>query len=410
MKKTVLLFFILISLQEAVAQDFREAFIISSENDTVIGLADFKENASVYRFVKFKKAGTNNTVEYRSHDIKVYGFKNDRYFESMDIPADSGKTQKVFCEVLVKGAVSLYRFEKIYYVQKRGGTFYALIDKKKDVIIDGIKYRRSLDEHRSILTMLMSDCPALNVGKKEIDLKQKVLVKLCVDYNTCQGEPVVEFKERKPFLKFSPALATGVAITQFKSTEYYPYFYFHIEGTYKGSTATQLGLLFDLSSPRVHERLSLYLGILAAQHSYTLTTVRDYEQIAGVIERNYVNLELTEAKIPITIKYSFPERFLTPYIFAGTSATLNLKTKSSWRKELEYSPDNITRIQKEAPVIFKKHQAGFLAGIGTTVKLYKHIKIFTEARYELTNGLVKQPNDGYHTSLRNVQFLVGLKF
>lgn len=406
LKKFIFLLLTLIPLCSIAQKDWREGFIVTLANDTLRGLADYKENNSIFRSVKFKKTGTETLVEYSPKEISAYGFKGNRNFVSLEIPADSGKTQLVFSEILVKGLVSLYKFEKTYYINKDKGSLYELKNTKQTVWQGDRKYIVSLNEHISILTMLMNDCASLKAIKNgRVDYKQKALTELSLDYNSCKGEPSIEFTNDIPFFNFSLSLAGGVSFSKLKSELSFPDYYYWL-GSFETSISPEAGMLLDISFPRMSERFSFNTGILATKHSYKSLTKRllsDYE------ERNYTTFALTQLNIPFAIKYTFPERFLTPYVFGGASLTVNRKTSASWRKETRYLDDDVDITETQPLVFFHESQGALLFGLGGTIKLYKKTKIFLEVRYEWGDGAVNYPRH-FVDNFQNVHVLAGLKF
>jgi hypothetical protein len=54
--------------------DFRNGYVITNSNDTLFGLADYKENRSNAKKCIFIKEGSSEKVEYSPNDINAYRF------------------------------------------------------------------------------------------------------------------------------------------------------------------------------------------------------------------------------------------------------------------------------------------------------------------------------------------------
>ena len=124
---------VLISTLTRAQADFRPAYIISVAGDTVRGQLDYSGGRRVNYQCRFREAKGVNIITYSPWQLRGYGFPNDRLYQTLRVakslaPGDFS-TQRLFLEVLVRGAVSLYarldeNGDQLYYV--RAGVGLAL--------------------------------------------------------------------------------------------------------------------------------------------------------------------------------------------------------------------------------------------------------------------------------------------
>ncbi len=105
MKKAIFVSIVLVifSFSIMAQSGFRPGFIIKNNGDTLNGLVFYGSNGKFEKSCLFKRFEIAQEISYSPGQIKAYGFRNGRYFESKTI----GR-KKTFLECLVKGDVSVY--------------------------------------------------------------------------------------------------------------------------------------------------------------------------------------------------------------------------------------------------------------------------------------------------------------
>lgn len=380
--------------------DFRKGYIITLTKDSLQGWVNYKEGVIAFETCLFKKSKNADIVSYTPSDIRGYGFYNNKYFESRGTTQATQGVSREFVEVLVDGAVSLYKGREFYFVDKHDSTLLPLTNEKIKVEVNGKKMIARSNQHVSTLNMLMSDCNKLKKKIQKTQLYQRNLTQLVEAYNSCVGSPYITYKGNKPWFKSTIGLASGInysAIT-FDGGD-------NVE--FEKSISPMVGLTFTLSSPRLSERFAFhgdFLHLNSAYYLYNTTQQPGYSQI------DYVTIELQQLKIPISIQYTFPERKFTPFMRFGVSSTIHLSSSSNWTAEVVQ--DNILRTYSEEALTIKDRQFGYWGGLGLTKSIGKKLIAFSELRYEQTNGLLS--TDGglpYSTTstIKNFQFILGLR-
>ena len=79
---------------------FKEAYIVTIENDTIFGRVDLRSYTSLCKVCVFKRNIETESTEYSPAQLKAYHFIGGRYFISKNLDFEEG-TEKVFIELLV---------------------------------------------------------------------------------------------------------------------------------------------------------------------------------------------------------------------------------------------------------------------------------------------------------------------
>lgn len=390
--------------------DFRKGYVITHAGDTVHGLVSFREGPRAFNSCVFKSSGEQEPVTYGPQDIMGYGFINDKVFESRDIALKDQSPATVFLEVLVRGLVTLYRVDDAFLVEKEGDELRQLINEQEIVNIKGpheAKGRevlRSSNEHIKVLNTLLFDCVETRQAVSKARLSQRVLTKLIERYNVCMGAPSRTFKEDKPWFRVQPALVVGIAFSNLDFAKMSKYE--HLSGSFDRSTALNLGISAELLSPRISERFSFHVGMLHSSLEYEGFASAPY---LGGINRHYVTFEVSQLKVPLGLRYTFPARNFIPYINAGVSATFHLSSNSHWKKEWTFQ--DIIEIQEREALDIQSAQKGGWVGVGVVKPVGTKLALFGELRYERTDGLAKSAFEAdldFKSVITNFQIVFGL--
>jgi hypothetical protein len=417
MKKTLLLLIALtVPLIIFSQNDFRRGFIVTNQKDTVHGLVNYREGIKSYQSCDFKEAGKPNTLSYMPGGILGYGYANDKYFESRNIETDSNNTKLVFLEVIVKGSVSLYKFQNTFFIEKENSGFYKLTNETEEKIVDGAKYLKQSNKYLGILQMLLYDCTEISSKAGKSELNERSLTSLVVEYNKCKNAPFETYKMSKSWLKIIPGIIVGINDSKLGFTAK-PSTNEHLIGKFERSFSPELGFSVDILSPRINERISFHAEALYFRSAYHFFNITENNY---TINRNYVTINIQDLKIPVGFRYTFPERSFTPYFTFGVSNTIHIKSGSVWIQEAEtknvvYTVDrtyNVINTSDQQALKMKVNEVGFWAGAGVMKSITSKISCFIDLRYEHTDGIVDRIS-GNLTDLKsqitNFQITCGLR-
>lgn len=168
----------------AIAQQgFQDGFLLTHSLDTVRGLVRFSDKADVPTPCLFKASKKSAPKEIYPGTVHGFCTSKGAYFYTRSI----GKGDDVFLEVLVKGQMSLFRFGKIYFIEKADSAFFELSDELEVVMVEGQLQEQKSRNYTRMLSLLMTDCPEASKKAPTVPLKEKHLVGLVQVYNRCKG-------------------------------------------------------------------------------------------------------------------------------------------------------------------------------------------------------------------------------
>ena len=103
----------------------KQGYIITNENDTVMGVIDYRSDRRNASECIFQKEGKGEYVSYQPADIKGYRFLNNGAFYVTKRVRIANKEQLLFAEYLLKGGVNLYyisdKVTNYYYFESDEG-------------------------------------------------------------------------------------------------------------------------------------------------------------------------------------------------------------------------------------------------------------------------------------------------
>ncbi|MEM6893840.1 MAG: hypothetical protein AAF554_09135 [Bacteroidota bacterium] len=407
MKKPLLFLFSLLIVQQICAQnDFRPGYIITKEGDTLNGFVNYKVGLKKFEVCSYKETKEQkNPVDYYPNQIHGYGFVGDRFFEAKEIRAEESK--KVFIEVLVKGKATLYRYNTDFFIKKNDSIFKQLVN-EVSIEYTELGYReKQSNRHIGVLTYLFSDCPKVKKKAQTVQLKEKALVNLTKAYNDCFNEPSIVFLENKPWLKANVGFSPGMNFSSLTIDEAIenegPGFFSSELGN---ATAFSFGAFVDISVPRVNERISIHTGVQYVSANFEGSSTRSNRFFNFSYE---TTTEMEQLRIPVGIKYTFPEKKITPYFALGVMNNINLKTNMVSVVERERIVNNVLENFEESADL-DTTRPGFWAGIGIKKTIKNTLNAFLELRFERTTGFVGEERfqQQYRYELQNFQLSIGL--
>ena len=320
MKKLILLIIVLCLAKLSFAQnDFREGYIISNAGDTSFGFVDYTEARQRYRVCHFKKTDNQKIVTYEPGQIAAFGFSDNIFFESKEVKVENQEERRVFAEVKVKGFVSLFRFDYEYYVEKNNGGLQRLSNENQKIYVNGKTMMHRTNQHVSVLSTLLFDCVELRQRVQNVSLTEKQLIKLVEDYNKCTGNASITYEASEPHVKVRVGIAGGINMSNIKfsnadgNNDY-------LDGSFDGSSTLIIGLSLNVFAPGVSKRFSVQGDVLYSKSNYENTAGND-----NGTKSSHVIIDLEQLKIPLGLRYTFPEKKITPYMNFGMSSYIQSK-------------------------------------------------------------------------------------
>lgn len=363
---------ILFTINKAYSQsEFRSGYIITLDNDTIYGDVAYRSDIKNYKSCQFKI--DENITTYSPQQLRAYGFLNDKFFTSTVI-------NDFFVEVLVQGRLSLYKHNNYFLIEKNK-KHYKIENKTIKVEKPGtVEKIREDNRWRGIISILISDYFSNpNEIIKNLTYGEKSLTKLVIRYNKVKASDFTVFKISKAWTKVDLGLSIGITKSTIKiENQTQPYLF--LDNSY--STFNPLiGFVVAVSSPRISEKIAFQSEIYFSKSSYS-RLVEINNTYSTEFHDTY--FDFTTITIPISIKYSTPEKDFSFFAQAGVFYNLNLN--SSTRHLSERVTNNIVDTQSEtAAFTIKDRQLSYWGGIGI-LKSYAKCKVSVGLRYfQLSN-------------------------
>ena len=351
--------------------DFRSGFVITLDNDTIHGQVKYRSNSKNYESCIFK--GEKGEVEYYPNQILGFGYNNDKFFSSQII-------ERFFVEVLVIGEISLYKSRDKYHI-KKDTSFFDIKSITEEVKIDGKIGTKETSRWRGILTYLISDC-LRNPSRltSNIKLNEKSLTRLIVKYNKCTATELTEFKASKPWTKFDFGVALGVSRSEITTDGSGSFSY--LDDSYS-SIDPSIGVLVAISSPRITEKIAFQGGLYFLKSSYSSLV----ELKGSSTQLHDTFIDLTTLSIPLSLKYSFPEKKYGFYLQGGINYDYHLNTGTRLLSE-QIKGNVVNTFPESSAFEVSDSQIGYWGGIGI-LKSYQKFRGSVTIRYFQMSALNK---------------------
>ncbi len=200
-KHILLILFVLTTFQGFSLGNFRKAYIVNNNNDTIHGFIDYTNPNSISSNCFFHKDSNSRIINYKPSDLKYFCFDNGKRFISKEVTYQD-TTTTFFLEFLLKGAVNLYyckhKNENLYYIEK-DSVLYALTNDEVLESKDNITYSHNSQKYIGILKVFLNDANLLSDEIENTQFDFSSLIKLLKDYHnqTCKNESCIVYYKKE---------------------------------------------------------------------------------------------------------------------------------------------------------------------------------------------------------------------
>ncbi|WP_018476529.1 outer membrane beta-barrel protein [Pontibacter roseus] len=368
---------------DSSAQAFRPGFVVRTEGDTLHGFVKYREGQSKHSSCLFKTDNEADAMEYSANAIAAYGIAGDAPYVSREVRDTTGAAEKKFVESLVLGRLSLYQHLRALYLQKDGGELKLLQITTDDTGVPSstgdIKTVTTSTQHLILMNSLTYDCPVpeqlmLKLQKK---LNAPDVIAVVRAYNNCaEPENNVTFKEDKPWLSIGKGITIGVSSTSLK--------FMHTPelsaASFTSSQNLVVGALFNFSSPKKSERLSVQFEPLFSTEKHTGHAVKENFSYTRTSSHT---VEVKRLLLPILVQYNmFTTKTLSPYFGAGLSSGYGLSSSIVSEHEIKYTSKDLQRTETSKSEIGHKVYFSPTAAVGTKIRISQRQEAMLQLRYE----------------------------
>ena len=354
----VILFFI--STIGKSQNDFRNAYYINSNNDTIHGLINFKGHYATYKTIKFKKEINSAIIELTINDAKSVRFKNEGYLVQFSLPEESSEI--LFVEQLIEGIVDIFCFKKDreinYYIRKEDGDLIKLKNSKLSVNENGKTYIKRGMEYAGILSLLFNDSPSSVKKIPFTTLSPNSLVDISKFYHddVCDDYECMVYSKKKVKFNFDIGITAGYAVSSILLEK--NKFVKGLNADFSNSQDPVIGVFINISEESLAKNLSLQIE-------------GNFQQVEHLTDTSSISFNYL--KTPLIIKYTFPIKKIEPSIQVGFS-------RNSW---FSFKDKGIVpKVQEKPAIQDKKVQRGVLLGVDFSIDLTKNTDLFIQGRFE----------------------------
>ncbi|HKK77757.1 MAG TPA: hypothetical protein VJ953_21945 [Saprospiraceae bacterium] len=348
---------------------------------------------STLQQVQFEEAG--HLTSYTLREIEGLQLRDGRYFSTQI-------RENELLEVLLEGAIDLYRDPEFYYLKKGITSILKLYEGRERVEVEGQFKMRTRQFWKGILIQSIYDCidqPADFV--RQFSLSEKDLLKALKSYHECRGLPYTEYGLRLPWTSISYGLTAGLVNSQLHAEALTQPFDFVLD-RYQ-HYGIQAGVFMDLSMPRVLQNWFLHTELLYTyQHFYS-----DFEAVLDVgTEFREFNLNYQMLSAPITIQYEYDLRSIDLIFQFGLQFDFYLQADGKVIRERVFS-DRVNTFIDEAPINLESTYYGYLLGIGAAKSIAGQ-RLGLGLRYTGWPRLSKEPELNFRGSRWSLNAIIYL--
>ncbi|HNW51251.1 MAG TPA: hypothetical protein PKH79_09225 [Prolixibacteraceae bacterium] len=311
----LLITILLISVFVNAQTNYRPGYVIKSNNDTIYGIIDYRDDKIMSTVCKFKTNEQSEETTFSPEDIFGFRFIDSKYFISKEVDGE-----KVFLEYLIKGKINAY-----YQRDEKGDHYYMENDSSGIIELpyeEGIRYEEEnpylyqSTKHLGVIKAFMKDAPKTLREIEDVKTPgHRNLIKIAKDYHheVCSNEECIIYEKKVPLMQISLEPAAGMIF--FKYYEFW-------SGTYSSmlhkKNHFQTGLFAHVMLPRVNDNLSFRIGCLYSEMAITQKNIY-YLVTDNGLYSDTISLDgnIRVFKIPVQLQYNYPKGIIRPMAAFG---------------------------------------------------------------------------------------------
>lgn len=391
--RTLLLVLLCFSAYNSEAQKiWKPAYVITLNNDTLMGSIQEKGDASLRKECFFKKEGSKEVTRYAPENIRSYCMAGARLFEAQKINHTQAE-EEVFLEVLLKGKVNLYydRNDKknCFYIARNDSGLVLLSNDINPTNFDsdfnnslqlGKIYFTGSSPYIVELAQFFSDNKKIENAVPSVKYKKKPLVNLTKTYIHESYKPDASISFEKNLKRgVSFGFYAGVQWTQLNFINYIdrgdslhlsPDEPELVELNLKSEPfpAFSVGGFVNIPISVLNKRLSFQTGVLfnSMQHDEMLRT-QD-------LDTNVV-IQAISLGIPMALKYTLSMGKFRPFIGVGKETSVVLSS-------------NVTFGENDKMRLHPFQKGGWFFELGSTYMLSPSLNLYTNLRAQSHYNLI----------------------
>ncbi|MFC7667878.1 hypothetical protein ACFQT0_11120 [Hymenobacter humi] len=254
--------FLLSFAHDAQAQtNFRPGYVLPLAGDTLHGEVDSREGRLNAQRARFRTSAEAPVTTYSPAELKGYGLTaENRHYRSLPVAVGGAASKPYFLEILVDGPASLFFMRdseqrEMYYVASAKLPLAPLEHGMQQEVKNGQTYMREQKTYRNMLAAALAGCPVVQGQLPRLPFQENALRKIVSLYNSdCAGYQPLRPQPGATTTHVTWGLMAG-AVQHRLSYTGFPYK--DGETTHQTHSGLAVGPVFQVSSSRVSQRLSL---------------------------------------------------------------------------------------------------------------------------------------------------------
>lgn len=387
MKHCIILFVLFFFCTTSIfsQRDFRNGYIVKNNNDTVVGLLNYKGNKVNAKKCQFKSSENSETHEYTPSDIKAYRFIDSKMYVTRSINED-GQEVQLFLEYLIDGIVDFYYYrddsnKEHYYADFGDKNLQELKNEVKEFTVNDVNYTRESKEYIRLIKSKFKG--SYEVAKKadNIELDHKSLINIARDYHNevCKDQECIIYEKKIPKTISRFGLTVGINSFSLKEVGSITQDLAYLKNCKFKTTYPSFGVFYNTNLPSLNEKLHFQyegkyskMNIKASNSTtYGITT-----------ETNEIKLSQSVFANNFLIIYESPRGSLRPMFQVGGS--LNYFFGDDYKRvnqtKFQSGTTYYTKEYTENP--FSKFDIGINLGVGLVGEISDGRNIYISVRYQ----------------------------
>lgn len=395
--KSILYFFLLVTLNSFSQFDYRKGYIVQNNNDTIYGYIDYKGNKSNAKICNFKNSQISEKQEFDPSEITSYKFNNGKYYVAKTL-TDGTQTKSLFLEYLINGIIDIYYYRdgqgEHYMAENQEGKLLELKNEQTVIVIDHKAYNKNSKEYVGVLKNMFKESPTVVKKVDETGLSHTSLINIAKDFHNavCFDYECVVYEKslRKTMAIFG--VVAGMTHTTLVIDEDFQNNIQLLKGSdYGAITYPSLGFYLKVQPAYFNEKIFLqYEGTYSRMH---LTSYNSYVDVLyNMPVTNDISLKQNVFRNAIFMKYEFPKGKLRPTFQIGGFLNNYFGTKYNRDFVIKTTDGEVFGTNSSQKNEFKKIDAGFNFGIGLKTIIVNNKELFMDLRYQRGYGLLESVN------------------
>ena len=338
--------------------NFLKGYYITTTRDTIHGYIDYRSEQRNYKFCVFRETLNSKSIRLDPENIVGFAVENKDFYEKNTFLSRSGEEMNGFFRVIVRGNLSLLRYQSRYFARSLEGEVFEI--SKRRIVSDG-KVR---EDYYGLgrLKVLMKECDGITGSFLDKEYRSTPdFIHIFKMYNSCVGSSIYESEaiKIKPHLDFGvqgSIIMTGLSLSSPLE-----------DAKFGADLSLGFGGFASLFLPRVDERIRLLVEVSYGHYG-------QYSYFSSGNTMNDFFVDYDYLKAPVFLRFSNNKLFVD----IGFQNQFILNEDLKWRVET-IQLDNV--FTSDARVIpFNKLSSGFLVGLGMRYKVSNRI-ILSSVRF-----------------------------